>query len=356
MNKVTITELLDLAVKNYASDLHLSSNHIPMFRIRGELIQITQEKISEQNLAQIIFELLDHEQKIYFEQKKEIDFSFEHSQFGRFRVHLFHHHQGIAAVFRIISKIVPTLKELGLPQVLEKFSELQRGLVLITGQTGMGKSTTLAAIIELINTKKGHHIVMLEDPIEYVFQSKRSLIHQRQVALHSNTFSSALKACLREDPNVIVIGEIRDLETIRLALTAAETGHLVLATLHTASAIQTIHRIVGVFESHEKQAIKLQLAESLQAIVSQVLIPGSSQGRIVASEILLATQAVKNLIREEKLPQIYSIMQMERAKGMQTLDQDLERLVDNKKVSVEQALVYAHERDAFLMKWKNFLH
>lgn len=353
---MTITELLDWTVKNYASDLHLSSNLAPRVRTQGELVLTDLEIISEQFLTHLCSELLNDEQKIYFDRKKEIDFSFNCNNVGRFRAHFFHHQQGIAAVFRVIPDKIPTIAQLGLPTVLECFTELQRGLVLVTGQTSMGKSTTLAAMIEHINLHQGRHIVMLEDPIEYIFESKRSLIHQRQVPVHSETFADALKACLREDPDVIVIGELRDLETMRLALMAAETGHLVFATLHTASAIQTVSRILSVFEANEQQMIKLQLAESLQAIVSQVLIPTLDQGRIVAAEVLMATHAVKNLIKDEKLPQIYSIMQTERQKGMQTLDQDLHRLVDNKKVSVQKALVYAHERDAFIDRTKDFLH
>lgn len=353
---MTITELLCFAVKNYASDLHLTCNLVPRIRVNGELISTCFEKVTEEFLHNIFTELLSEQQRNYFVDKKQIDFSFSIDNVGRFRAHFFYHQAGMAAVFRIIANHVPSITQLGLPSVVGHLTRFNHGLVLITGQTGMGKSTTLAAMIEQFNNEQHRHIVTLEDPIEYLFQSHKSLIHQRQIHLHAESFADALKACLREDPDVIVIGELRDHETIRLALTAAETGHLVLATLHTASAIQTIHRIVDVFDSHEKETIKLQLADSLQAIVSQVLIPSSSQGRIVASEILLATQAVRNLIREAKLTQIYSIMQMERHKGMQTLDQDLERLVDNKKISVEKALLYAYEREAFLAKWKTFLH
>ena len=323
-----ITELLNFAVNNQASDLHLSAGLPPMLRVDGEIQFINQPVFDHQTLQTLIEQITTEQQRLDYQQQLEIDFSFALPDIARFRVNLFNQNRGSAAVFRVIPSAVQSLTSLNAPPLFASLSEKPRGLILVTGPTGSGKSTTLAAMIDHINCQQSAHILTVEDPIEFVHHSQKSLINQREVHRDTQSFSQALRSALREDPDIILVGEMRDLETIRLALTAAETGHLVLATLHTSSAAKTIDRIIDVFPAAEKDLIRAMLSESLQAVISQTLLKKVGGGRVAAHEIMLATPAIRNLIREGKVAQMYSAIQTGRQYGMQTLDQSLKSLLD----------------------------
>jgi len=323
-----ILELLTISFKKNASDLHISPGQPPILRINGDLLPIKESPIIDPETAKnFIYSFFDEKQKQEFEAEWEIDFAIELPHVSRFRVNAFRQEKGIAAVFRVIPEAVPTLDQLEMPAVFKQLLDLPNGLILVTGPTGSGKSTTLAAMVDYINTNQRCHIITIEDPIEFSHQSKKSLISQRQISRDTHNFPAALRSALREDPDVILVGEMRDLDTIRLALTAAETGHLVMATLHTSSAARAINRIVDVFSAGEKNIIKNMLSESLQAVICQTLVKKIAGGRVPAFEIMLGTSAIRNLIREDKIAQMYSSIQTGSAVGMCTLDQYLQTLV-----------------------------
>jgi len=332
-----ITELLTQSVHRGASDLHLSAGLAPMLRVDGEVWSLDGPALSATHVVDLLSPLLNRYQQKDFETSLETDFAFELPGVGRFRVNVFQQARGMGAVFRSIPAQVQSLESLGLGAVFQRIAQLPRGLVLVTGPTGSGKSTTLAAMIDHLNQHRRQHILTLEDPIEFIHQPNRSLINQRQVHRDTQSFSAALRSALRQDPDVILVGELRDLETIRLALTAAETGHLVFGTLHTASAAKTVDRLVDVFPAGEKPMVRSMLSESLQAVVSQVLVKKIGGGRVAAHEIMLSTPAIRNLIREDKVAQMVSAMQTGGALGMQTLDMSLKALVTEGVISREEA-------------------
>ncbi|NAO97583.1 MULTISPECIES: type IV pilus twitching motility protein PilT [unclassified Halomonas] len=336
-----ITELLAFSAKQNASDLHLSAGLPPMIRVDGDIRRLNVPAIDNNDVRRLIYAIMNDRQRRDYEEHLEIDFSFEVLGIARFRVNAFTQARGAGAVFRTIPNQVLSIQTLGLGEVFERLAMLPRGLVLVTGPTGSGKSTTLAAMIDYINDHRYEHILTIEDPVEFVHVSKRCLINQREVHRDTHSFADALRSALREDPDVILVGELRDLETIRLALTAAETGHLVLGTLHTTSAVKTIDRIIDVFPSEEKAMVRSMLSESLQAVVSQSLLKRQGGGRVAAHEILMATSAVRNLIREDKVAQMYSAIQTGGSLGMQTLDAALSRLVNEGVVSIEEAQAQA---------------
>lgn len=339
---VTIESLLEQVVQADASDLHLQVGLPPMLRVDGALKPVTDPVVlTPEALAALVMPTLDDEQKDILKRDKEIDYSFAYGTAGRFRVNAFHERGNLAAALRLIPTTIRTVDDLGLPKILNKFTELPRGLVLVTGPTGSGKSTTLAAMVDKINTDKALHIVTIEDPIEYAHHSKKAMVVQREVHFDTNSFGVALRSVLREDPDVVLIGEMRDLETIAAAITIAETGHLVLATLHTNSAAQTVDRIIDVFPPHQQQQIRIQLSNILQAIVSQRLIPMIGSGRIAAAEILVANSAVRNIIREGKTHQLEAIIQTGAQEGMQSMDHTLVGLVQAGKIDYDQAKSYA---------------
>ncbi|HGO8521216.1 TPA: type IV pilus twitching motility protein PilT [Neisseria meningitidis] len=323
-----ITDLLAFGAKNKASDLHLSSGISPMIRVHGDMRRINLPEMSAEEVGNMVTSVMnDHQRKIY-QQNLEVDFSFELPNVARFRVNAFNIGRGPAAVFRTIPSTVLSLEELKAPSIFQKIAESPRGMVLVTGPTGSGKSTTLAAMINYINETQPAHILTIEDPIEFVHQSKKSLINQRELHQHTLSFANALRSALREDPDVILVGEMRDPETIGLALTAAETGHLVFGTLHTTGAAKTVDRIVDVFPAGEKEMVRSMLSESLTAVISQNLLKThDGNGRVASHEILIANPAVRNLIRENKITQINSVLQTGQASGMQTMDQSLQSLV-----------------------------
>lgn len=342
-----IAELLAFAVNNNASDLHISSGLPPMMRIDGDLQPLDVPAVEHKEVMRNIFSVMDDQQKIDFEQDFESDFSFELPGISRFRVNAFNQSRGAAAAFRVIPAKVLTMEELNLPPIFKEIAHYSRGLVLVTGPTGSGKSTTLAAMIDHINATRHSHILTIEDPIEYVHQSKSCLINQREVHRNTHSFSAALRSALREDPDIILVGELRDLETIRLALTAAETGHLVFGTLHTNSATKTINRIIDVFPAEEKSMVRSMLSESLQAVIAQGLLKKIGGGRVAALEIMLCNSAIRNLIREDKVPQMYSSIQTGQGTGMQTLDQHLAELVNSNVILKEVALELAVNKSIF---------
>jgi twitching motility protein PilT len=332
-----ITELLMQSVHRGASDLHLSAGLAPMLRVDGEVWPLDGPALSATHVADLLSPLLNRYQQKDFETSLETDFAFELPGVGRFRVNVFQQARGMGAVFRSIPAQVQSLESLGLGAVFQRIAQLPRGLVLVTGPTGSGKSTTLAAMVDHLNQHRRQHILTLEDPIEFIHQPNRSLINQRQVHRDTQSFSAALRSALRQDPDVILVGELRDLETIRLALTAAETGHLVFGTLHTASAAKTVDRLVDVFPAGEKPMVRSMLSESLQAVVSQVLVKKIGGGRVAAHEVMLSTPAIRNLIREDKVAQMVSAMQTGGALGMKTLDMSLKALVTEGVISREEA-------------------
>ncbi|ENV33670.1 type IV pilus twitching motility protein PilT [Acinetobacter gerneri] len=343
-----ITELLAFTVKNGASDLHLSAGMPPLIRVDGEIRRINLPALSHQDVHQLIYDIMSDKQRRDFEEFLETDFSFEIPNIARFRVNAFNQNRGAGAVFRTIPSQVLTLEELGMGQIFRDICEFPRGIVLITGPTGSGKSTTLAAMLDYINDHRYDHIITIEDPIEFVHLSKKCLINQREVHKDTLGFNEALRSALREDPDIILVGELRDLETIRLALTAAETGHLVFGTLHTSSASKTIDRIIDVFPAAEKDMIRAMLSESLQAVVSQVLLKKATGGRVAAHEIMIGIPAIRNLIRENKVAQMYSSIQTGASYGMTTLDQSLKALVTKGTIAATTARNYAKQPELFL--------
>jgi len=342
-----IAELLTFSVKNKASDLHLSAGLPPMIRVDGDIRRINIPDLDHKEVHALIYDIMNDKQRKDYEEFLETDFSFELPGVARFRVNAFNQERGAAAVFRTIPSEVLTLEDLNAPKFFEELCKKPRGLVLVTGPTGSGKSTTLAAMVDHINANDYAHILTVEDPIEFVHESKKCLINQREVHRDTQSFNNALRSALREDPDIIMVGEMRDLETIRLALTAAETGHLVFGTLHTTSAAKTIDRIIDVFPSAEKDMIRAMLSESLQAVISQTLLKKIGGGRIAAHEIMVGTPAIRNLIREAKVAQMYSAIQTGRKDGMQTLDQNLKEQVDKGYITSKIAMVKAVNKDMF---------
>jgi twitching motility protein PilT len=343
-----IAELLAFSVKNKASDLHLSSGLPPMLRVHGDVRRINLPALEHKDVHEMVYDIMTDAQRKHYEENLECDFSFAIPNLARFRVNAFVQHRGAGAVFRTIPSKVLTLEELNCPQVFKDISDKPRGLVLVTGPTGSGKSTTLAAMINYINENEYGHILTIEDPIEFVHESKKCLINQREVGPHTLSFANALRSALREDPDYILVGEMRDLETIRLALTGAETGHLVFGTLHTSSAAKTIDRVIDVFPAAEKDMVRSMLSESLQAVISQTLLKTKDgTGRVAAHEIMIGTPAIRNLIRENKVAQMYSSIQTGAKEGMQTLDQNLQDLVRRGLVSVDEARARAANKDTF---------
>jgi len=334
--------LLEEVVKRKASDLHLQVGLAPMLRVDGSLIPVAgSDPLTSESIETLIFAILDEDQKQILLKDKEFDFSFAFGDLGRFRVNAFHERGNLAAALRLVPNELMTISQLGLPAIVDKFSEYPRGLVLITGPTGSGKSTTLAALIHKINYEKAAHIITIEDPIEYTHASKKSVVVQREVHYDTYSFSAALRSALREDPDVVMIGEMRDLETIASAITIAETGHLVLATLHTISAAQSIDRMIDVFPPHQQPQIRAQLSNILMAICSQRLIPAVGGGRVAAAEILVATPAVRNIIREGKTHQLDAVIQTGTEFGMQSLDSTLVKMVHEVTITFDEAQNYA---------------
>ena len=344
---VDITQLLSFAVKHNASDLHLSSGVPPMIRVDGDVKRINMPALSHKDVHSMVYDIMNDKQRKDYEEFFETDFSFEIPKLARFRVNAFNQNRGAAAVFRNIPSEILSLDDLGAPKIFKDICLQPRGIVLVTGPTGSGKSTTLAAMVHYINDNKPDHILTIEDPIEFVHESRKSLINQREVHRDTLGFAEALRSALREDPDVVLVGELRDLETIRLALTAAETGHLVFGTLHTSSAAKTMDRVVDVFPAAEKEMVRAMLSESLRAVISQTLLKKTGGGRIAAHEIMIGTPAIRNLIREGKVAQMYSAIQTGQSAGMQTLDQCLQELGGKSVVSREEARFRAANKESF---------
>ena len=342
-----IAELLAFGVKNNASDLHLSAGLPPMIRVDGDMRRINVPALEHRTVHALIYDIMNDKQRKDYEEFLETDFSFEIPGVARFRVNAYNQKRGAAAVFRTIPSKVLTLDDLKAPEIFKRIVDVPRGLVLVTGPTGSGKSTTLAAMVDYVNDKEYGHILTIEDPIEFVHVSKRCLINQREVHRDTLGFSEALRSALRQDPDIILVGEMRDLETIRLALTAAETGHLVFGTLHTSSAAKTIDRIVDVFPAAEKTMVRSMLSESLRSVIAQVLLKKTGGGRIAAHEIMIGTPAIRNLIREDKIAQMYSSIQTGQAHGMQTLDQNLSELLKRGLISKSDARSKAQNKETF---------
>jgi twitching motility protein PilT len=334
----TMHELLKQMLDLFASDLHLTAGAPPMFRIDGKLVPMSADKLAADQILKLSYSVMNEQQKKIFEQKKEVDFSFGVQNLSRFRANVFLQRGCCAAVLRQIPYLIQPLEKLGLPPIVGKLAEKPNGLVLVTGPTGSGKSTTLAAMVDKINLELEGHILTVEDPIEFVHQHKKCIINQREVHQDSDTFASALRVALRQDPDVVLVGEMRDLETIQAALSIAETGHLTLATLHTNSAAKSVNRIIDVFPSEQKSTIRAQLAMVLEGIVSQALLPRIGGGRIVASEVMIANTAVRSLIRDDKVHQLQGIIEIGQKYGMQTMNQDLARLFHKGQVSMKDAL------------------
>ncbi|MCW5588233.1 MAG: type IV pilus twitching motility protein PilT [Legionellales bacterium] len=344
---MNINELLVFSVENKASDLHISAGLPPLVRVDGELRRIDVPPLDHEGVLALIEQIMSDKQKKEYEERLETDFSFEVKGLARFRVNAFNQDRGAAAVLRTIPSEIISLEKLNAPECFRSLSLLPRGLVLVTGPTGSGKSTTLAGMIDYVNSNKHDHILTIEDPIEFVHQSKKSLINQREVHRDTHGFTEALRSALREDPDCILVGEMRDLETIRLALTAAETGHLVFGTLHTTSAAKTINRVVDVFPAAEKAMVRSMLSESLQGVIAQTLLKKIGGGRVAAHEIMICTPAIRNLIREDKVAQMYSAIQTGASIGMQTLDQCLQNLLAKKLITREAAHEKAANKEQF---------
>ena len=348
MQELRIELLLEEVIKKKASDLHLQVGLPPILRVDGKLLPVPNAPVLTEELVEnLIFAILDEDQKQILLKDKEFDFSFAFGDLGRFRVNAFHERGNLAAALRLIPNEIATIEQLGLPQIVSQFAAYPRGLVLVTGPTGSGKSTTQAAIIDKINSERAEHIITIEDPIEFTHKSKKSVIVQREVHYDTYSFSASLRSALREDPDVVLIGEMRDLETISAAITIAETGHLVFATLHTNSAAQSIDRMIDVFPPHQQPQIRAQLANILQAICSQRLIPAIGGGRIAAAEILVATPAVRNIIREGKAHQLEAVIQTGAEYGMQSMDKTLINLIHNGMITYDEAKNYAVDLEEF---------
>jgi twitching motility protein PilT len=343
-----IDALFKIMKEQGASDLHLSTGSPPIFRLHGEMTRLNSKSLSHEELKTILYEILTEKQRLDFDVRRDLDFAYDIPDFSRFRGNLFMQHKGIAAVFRIIPANIMTADDLGLPEGVRKMTMLKKGLVLVTGPTGSGKSTTLAAMIDMINTTRKEHILTLEDPLEFIHENKQSLLNQRQIGEHTESFAAALRAALREDPDVILLGEMRDLETISLAMTAAETGHLVFGTLHTSSASKTIDRVIDAFPSDGQEQVRAMLSESLKGVVCQQLLKSADgKGRIAAMEIMVGTPAIANLIREGKTFQIPSIIQTAKKDGMQLMDQNILDLMKMKRVTPEEAQRCAQDKKQF---------
>ena len=335
---IDMTELLKFAIQSSASDLHISAGEPPMFRIHGDIRKLDMEPLTEDEVHTMIYDILNDQQRKMFEEHRELDFSIALGEYGRFRVNVFIQNRGKAAVLRTIPNVVKSFDELGLPKICRDITKAEKGLVLVTGPTGCGKSTTLATMLDAINSNTSKHIITIEDPIEFIHQSKKCLVNQREVGAHTHSFANALRSALREDPDVILVGEMRDLETISLALTASETGHLVFATLHTSSAPKTIDRIVDVFPPSQQAQTRTMLSETLFAVISQILLkrPGGT-GRIPALEIMICTSAIRNLIRESKTAQIVSTLQTSQQFGMQTMEMAVKNLLARRLITADEA-------------------
>jgi len=344
-----IKELLIITKEKDASDLHLNVGVPPVLRINGKLEKLNLPELTPEDTHNMIYSILNEKQQTDFEKCGELDLSYELANLARFRVNVFKHRRGEGAAFRLIPEKIKTLFELNLPSILSIFTDKDKGLVLITGPTGSGKSTTLAALIDIINKKRYDNIITIEDPIEFVHYHQNCLISQREIGSHTKSFASALRSALREDPDVILVGEMRDLDTISMALTAAETGHLVFSTLHTISAAETIERIIDVFPPHQQNQVRMQLAGSILGVIAQTLLPSlDEKGRVPAVEVMIANPAIRNLIREGKVHQIPSTIQTSKKDGMQSLDQSLKDLVMEDKISQEEALKKAIDKKAFM--------
>ena len=342
-----IAELLGFTVKNNSSDLHLSAGMPPMIRVDGDLRKINVPALEHKDVIKIIYDIMNDKQRKEYEEHLETDFSFEITNLSRFRVNAFNQARGAGAVFRTIPSKVLSMDDLHLPPIFKEMASFSKGLVLVTGPTGSGKSTTLAAMIDYINANRYDHILTVEDPIEFVHTSNKCLVNQREVHRDTHSFSAALRSALRDDPDIILVGELRDLETIRLAMTAAETGHLVFGTLHTNSATKTINRIIDVFPGDEKSMVRSMLSESLQAVIAQSLLKKIGGGRVAALEIMICNGAIRNLIREDKVAQMYSSIQTGQAQGMITLDQCLAQLVSEKQIAAQTARDVALNKTLF---------
>ena len=343
-----IDALFRMMKEQGASDLHLSTGNPPIFRLHGEMVRLNYKPLTHEELTGILFEITTEKQKAHFEEKKDLDFAYAVPDLARFRANFLMQHRGVAAVFRIIPTKILSADDLALPEGVRKMTQFKKGLVLVTGPTGSGKSTTLAAMIDLINSTRKEHILTLEDPLEFIHENKESLINQRQIGEHTESFSSALRAALREDPDIILVGEMRDLETISLAMSAAETGHLVFGTLHTNTAAKTIDRIIDVFPTDQQEQVRAMLSESLKGVVCQQLLKtADGKGRVAALEIMLGTPAIGNLIREGKTFQIPSILQTAKKDGMQLMDQHLLDLLKTKRINPEEAYRCAIDKKQF---------
>lgn len=351
MPKVDFAQLLITAIEKKASDLHLTVGNPPMLRIHGSIQSIgdNAEPLTQEDLHASLYDILTEDQRKRLERDKELDFALELKNVGRFRANLFYTRRGEGAAFRYIPTQIKSMKELGLPEeTMKSICDRKKGLVLVTGPTGSGKSTTLAALVDYINSNRPDHIITIEDPIEFIHEHKKCIVNQREVGTNTQSFSNALRSALREDPDVILVGEMRDLETISLALTAAETGHLVFGTLHTMSAPKTVDRVIDVFSPEQQQQVRVMFAEAIVAVISQVLLKRrDGTGRIAALEIMIATVAVKNLIREGKTHQLPSIIQTSQRLGMQNMDQILKNLAMNGRVDMKEAKTYAANPDLF---------
>ncbi|MEN3190767.1 MAG: type IV pilus twitching motility protein PilT [Atribacterota bacterium] len=354
-NKMDIRKLLSIAKERDASDLHITVGVSPVLRINGNLKKLNFPELTFEDVHEMIYSIINDEQKSKYKEFHELDFSFELENVARFRINIFQTRRGEAAAFRLIPEKIKSLEELNLPKELTYFTKKSKGFVIVTGPTGSGKTTTLATLIDIINREKYNHIITIEDPLEFIHAHKNSVIDQREVGTHTDSFSYALRSALREDPDVILVGEMRDLETISMAVTAAETGHLVFSTLHTNSAAETVERIINVFPPYQQSQIRTQVAESLLGIVAQTLLPTiDGEGRVPAIELMVATPAIRNIIREEKIHQMPAIIQMGRKDGMISLDQSLKELLIEGKISREEAIKKAIDKKVFMQTHRNF--